>query len=129
MSCSQLGADEEEEGGTQRITQEHVPDNPDDRRRITLTSAIVVDWWMLLVSQTSCSFCLSWDRVSCTDFKEVSTEGNNMKSAWVFQCGGRKIIPLLLLKLHVHAFIASDLVGKWRRCPAGFSCPRGTVWQ
>lgn len=40
-----------------------------------LTWANVLDWCMLLASQTACSFCLSWDRVSCTDFRELSTKG------------------------------------------------------
>lgn len=50
-----------------------MPENPDDRRSMNPTSANVFDWWMLFVSKTSCSFCLSWDRVSCTDFREAST--------------------------------------------------------
>lgn len=52
---------------------EYVAENPDDRCRMCLTSANVFDWWMLFVSQTPCSFCFSWDRVSCTDFKDEST--------------------------------------------------------
>lgn len=44
---------------------------------VKLTSASVFDRWTLFVSQTSCSFCLSSDRVSCTDFRDVSTEGES----------------------------------------------------
>lgn len=51
------------------MTRDPVPEIPDDRC-VRLTSA---DWWVLLASQDSCSFCLSWDRVSCTDFREAST--------------------------------------------------------
>ena len=53
---------------------ESVAEDPEDRRSTNLTSANVFDWWMLLESQTSCSFCLSRDRVSCTNFRDARTE-------------------------------------------------------
>lgn len=58
-----------EEEGRRKMTRDPVPEIPDDRC-VRLTST---DWWVLLASQDSCSFCLSWDRVSCTDFREAST--------------------------------------------------------
>lgn len=82
------------EGGThkaqhQKPTREYVPENPDDWCSMKLTSVNVLDWWTL-VSQTSCSFCLSCDRVSCTDFREASTEGEiwtyiHLSCLWIFK--------------------------------------------
>lgn len=115
MNYSQLKA---ERGGKTKYEQwisrrEHEPEVPDDRWGIRLTSA---DWWLLLTSQASCSFCLSWDRVSCTDFKEASTVEQGTESLIsVWNLGSR------LCR-------SSDLAGRRRRCPAGFSCSRRTVW-
>lgn len=85
--CWRLTTEEEKRG---RNTENHpsetkgeyVPENPDDRHSLYLTSANLFDWWVLLVSQTSCSFCLSWDRVSCTDFKEASTGDRFLKKGF-----------------------------------------------
>ena len=74
MSSSLLPAnDEDAETAIKNHKGRNAPEDPDDRRSMNPTSANVFDWWMLLVSKTSCSFCLSWDRVSCTDFREAST--------------------------------------------------------
>lgn len=94
--------------------REHEPEVPDDGWAFRLTSA---DWWLLLASQVSCSFCLSWDRVSCTDFKEASTVERGkewLRSVW---------------NLSSRLCRSSDLAGRRCRCPAGFSCSRRTAWR
>lgn len=118
MSYSQLkaerGADRKHEP---RIsTREHEPEVPHDSWGVGLTSA---DWGLLFTSQASCSFCLSWDRVSCTDFKEASTG----------EQGKESLISVWNLGSRLHR--RSDLAGRRCRCPAGFSCSRRTVrwWE
>lgn len=81
--CCRLSTEEEEQRKSSTSTEEYVAEDPADDS-MKLTSANVLDWWMLFDSQTSCSFCLSWDRVSCTVFREVSTEEGNV-DAYSFQ--------------------------------------------
>lgn len=54
-------------------------EKPEENVQLNLTSVSVFELWTLLASQISCTFCLSWDRVSCTDFKDASTvEGEDI---------------------------------------------------
>lgn len=149
--CCRLTTKKEKEGRTWKRSRQQPWGNMCQRSHKTgmsLTSAKVFDWWMLLVSQTSCSFCLSWDSVSCTELREASTEEQEDEVSveiWIhnhvwFQfvqtclgfCSFTYITNVYEPSLAVCIFACiwfSDLVATWCRCPAGFSCSQATVWQ
>lgn len=101
-SCRLTMHGEKEEGG--RNSKSHKEGRPKGLRCITrLTSANVLDWWMLFVSQICCSFCFSRDRVSWTDFREASTEKAEGHAKVLMSV--HNLFPLLYSNIHTRVLV------------------------